>query len=984
MPDISRLVIEVDSKGVLKATGDLEVFAKMGQKAGKSSDDLANKMGALQLIANKLPGPFKSVAAGLMGMVNPTTAVISVLVELGEAAVKYIGEAVDAYAEHEAQLVRLGAVVKATGADMWTTTDALSSYADTLQSTMGKSSNQIKQMQSVLLGFTNITGENFNRLTKDMIDMVDVMGGDMVSAASTFGKAMDNPAESLSALSRYGFKFTEQEKSMIKAMQEANDIAGAQVVILKSMEKAFGGAAEAHGKTLQGMKEYVKTLKEQHKALVAEYSGMSDIAKDFNEMQIRYYEGLNNALSENIELEKIIAKEKTGATLEDYYRKIGLEINKLKREIEKSESEGQEHKTYDKQLEEYQELLKLYKPVIDAEKQRTTELEKQLKIINDQKKQYNSVMETVRETLSKTPEGQAEEIQKKINELTIFLNSGKKTENYHVFDLASKKYNDEDKLVDLAQKDKDDINKAIKYWKEQLTEIGKKGRAPFEDWVKILASATGYTEEMVNNLKRLGTVEKYAADVEKIQNTLLSQDGDLINALGLDKIDVLESSADKVRSVLEAMLNSGKWDGTERSVKFLIEKLEQLDKTASDSHFAKIIEDLEKERKLLESSPLERVYNQITEQLKSNNVKDPTTFQIIEYINENGKNYLASLAEQLKDAGESTYDLAVKRLMLEKNITEETAQQAISVQKQIDYITNGYDIMAEITTEINDALKSIRAGKGGYGQYAEGEFANSAMNVMGGSDVGTFVTSSAGSGDPGVGAIKMLVESLAKVITSIEGVDQILNPFTGMLMELKDVFKALLLPGFVLSRAFVELGKGINWLLNFISFGMINEMARMYDSLAVTNDERRTEEERLRALNEQYKNLYAALKEQEEYYLQQRRHLNAEWAIENYQTRSVNDMILSPHGAFSTDPEDYIIATKHPENFAGSNGAAPVYITVINKSAAEVTTQESTAADGAKEIKIIVEGIVQSGLASGKFDSALEAATTRRSGKRGF
>jgi hypothetical protein len=92
-------------------------------------------------------------------------------------------------------------------------------------------------------------------------------------------------------------------------------------------------------------------------------------------------------------------------------------------------------------------------------------------------------------------------------------------------------------------------------------------------------------------------------------------------------------------------------------------------------------------------------------------------------------------------------------------------------------------------------------------------------------------------------------------------------------------------------------------------------------------------------------------------------------------------MILSPHGAFSTNPRDYIIATKHPETLMGG-GSSPVYINVINNSNATVTTQEKTNADGAKEIKIIVDGLVQHGLASGTYDNALDAASVRRKGRR--
>jgi hypothetical protein len=92
-------------------------------------------------------------------------------------------------------------------------------------------------------------------------------------------------------------------------------------------------------------------------------------------------------------------------------------------------------------------------------------------------------------------------------------------------------------------------------------------------------------------------------------------------------------------------------------------------------------------------------------------------------------------------------------------------------------------------------------------------------------------------------------------------------------------------------------------------------------------------------------------------------------------------MILSPHGAFSTDPKDYIIATKHPESLMGG-GAAPVYITVNNNANASVSTQESIDGNGARMVEITIERVVQNGLASGKYNDALDAAASRKNGKR--
>jgi len=156
MPDISHLVIEVESQNVVKATGNLDAFSQKAAKAGKSTDDLANKMGALQLIAGRLPGPLKSIASGMMGIVSPSTAAVSAVIELADAFIKFSEVGIDAYREQEVHLARLGAVLEATGSTAWTSVNQLQNYADSLRNATGRSANEIMQMQSVILGFLQI------------------------------------------------------------------------------------------------------------------------------------------------------------------------------------------------------------------------------------------------------------------------------------------------------------------------------------------------------------------------------------------------------------------------------------------------------------------------------------------------------------------------------------------------------------------------------------------------------------------------------------------------------------------------------------------------------------------------------------------------------------------------------------------------------------------------------------------------------------
>jgi hypothetical protein len=78
--------------------------------------------------------------------------------------------------------------------------------------------------------------------------MATVMKMDLTSAAQAVGKALDNPILGLDSLSRQGFKFTAQEKEMIKTLVEAGKLEDAQGIILKELATTYGGAAEAAGK----------------------------------------------------------------------------------------------------------------------------------------------------------------------------------------------------------------------------------------------------------------------------------------------------------------------------------------------------------------------------------------------------------------------------------------------------------------------------------------------------------------------------------------------------------------------------------------------------------------------------------------------------------------------------------------------------------------------------------------------------------------
>jgi len=954
MPDISRLVIEVDSKGVVTATGNMAAFEAMSKKVGKGADDLGKKFGAFQLIVNKLPGPLQSVAAGLMGMMTPATAAVSVFLQLGEAAIKFVKESTEAFAKFETLKTNLEVV--SSSAD-----EAANTFKE-LQQFSGGTSFKIDQISEVAVMLRQA-----NTAAEDLIPTLTSLGNLAGGSSERFGRLALNYAQiaqtgkatsmDMRQFMLAGVPIEKMLADIGKAGSTAYEDIAEAIRVATTAGGQFDSAMAKGAQTIQGMKSQIEGLKEQYKALQAEYYNMPKASRAWNEAQISHYTHMIDLMNDKIELQKIEEKEDSGiSTYIDDYDKAIILVKQLTSEIDAlnsshemmASSEGMTGlyeytriKQAEKQLEIQNRIISRYQPMIDAHKEMVRQQEQFNRLLSAAETEYRNLQDRIRTDNARTAEARLRELEENIRFYeNLLVNPVHKVrvsdQSYRGSELVESNVRMETQR--LPENNIRDARENLAMFRRELENLNngtRRTRDNFDDWVKILSNATGYTNEMVRSLGDFNTgdfntVEKFSTEINNLIERMTKDGGFLYKILGLNNTDLYEEAADKMRGVVAAMTESGIWDFGDASYIRAIESLKQFDGNA---------------------------------------------------MTKRGENYLADLTKELDNANKSTYELSVRRLMIEKNITEEAARQSVELQQQIYYIKNGYDLMGTVTERMEDALRKIRSGEGGYGEYAANAIGKSAIEFVQGTDVGNFAEGTA-MGGPLVGLINMLIDAITNVLNSIDGIDEILSSATAMLMELKDVFKALLLPVLITARLLVLLAKGINWLLNIITFGLIDQMARAYDSLTATNDERDREEERLRALNDQYQKLYDALKLQEEYYLQQRRSLNTEWTIENFQnTRQVNDMILSPHGAFSTDPQDYIIATKHPERLMGGN-SSQVFITVNNNAGANITTEESTDADGAKLIQITVNSFVRQGFLNGDYDNILDAVSHRRAGKR--
>jgi len=152
-----------------------------------------------------------------------------------------------AASEAQQAVAQLEATLKSTGRYTPELAQNLTGYAAELQKITTYGDEAIISMQSLLLTFTRIGGDEFTRAQMAVLNVATALKTDLKTAALQVGKALNDPILGMTALSRTGIQFSEAQKATVKELMAVNDIAGAQKVILAELETQFGGSARRHG-----------------------------------------------------------------------------------------------------------------------------------------------------------------------------------------------------------------------------------------------------------------------------------------------------------------------------------------------------------------------------------------------------------------------------------------------------------------------------------------------------------------------------------------------------------------------------------------------------------------------------------------------------------------------------------------------------------------------------------------------------------------
>lgn len=485
-----------------------------------------------------------------------------------KAILDFFKKSIAAYEEHTQVLNVLNSTLKVTGATAWTTSGELQDMAAALQKATNYSADSINQMQSVLLGFKNITGDTFGTATKAILDMATVMRMDLSSAAQAVGKALDDPINGITSLQRQGFRFTDAQKEMIQSLIETGDTAAAQKIILDELNTTYGGAAEAAVTSSAQIKNAFDDVLQGYGKLISDLVGNSGAGNII-------LKGLNFLSEGLLDFEKNIAQLRGG----DNYRKWfdGLDVSdKIK---ESSEQLKLWQIALDKAIADGNSK-KIDEAIVNVDDWRriNEELNITQKELQAAQKEENDRIAAENEIYNLMTAINGEYAKLSASDPTIQLENYKK----RLSEIASEraKLSTAPSVIDTtaAIKSLDYLEKAFKDKIKQLTADGKR------TWREWLSDIQGIQIDLTENgsdaaRKLIGSMEN---EIRKADN---------ISKLLGEKFDtkILERQQERIRDILEKIfdIDPSKIDeaftSEDQYVQKLIEKYKSLGEAIKDA-----------------------------------------------------------------------------------------------------------------------------------------------------------------------------------------------------------------------------------------------------------------------------------------------------------------------------------------------------------------------------------------------------------------
>ena len=277
---------------------------------------------------------------------NAGAAIASVAAAAGATSLYQGLKALD---EYEVGLRRTQAILKATGGAAGFTAEQLRAQADALGRATLTSTQEVQKAQAQLLTFNRIAGDTFTRAIGLSQDLAETGFGSITSSAVQLGKALQEPVEGISALSRVGVSFTQSQQDLIKSLVESNQLLEAQTIILDALESQVGGTGAAVAvDTFAGSWDTLFDAVEKFNVQIAKSSGLSGAFRSVINKTSADIDYLTAKMDENsrVSLDGLVKQreelKKTLKEIEGNTRIFGSSdgaVNRVKSQLKEIESE---------------------------------------------------------------------------------------------------------------------------------------------------------------------------------------------------------------------------------------------------------------------------------------------------------------------------------------------------------------------------------------------------------------------------------------------------------------------------------------------------------------------------------------------------------------------------------------------------------------------------------------------------------------------
>jgi hypothetical protein len=257
--EAERLVNAAISDGLTSKERGRQVLDAYGQRLKQTTTAAGALRAQMLATANSiaiLDGPLGGVASRFSAfgvLIGRTGLLIGGLLVSFAALGAVLNRGIRNLTEWEAANARVNAILETTGHQVGLTGEAIRNMTSQIALNTLESEQSVMAAAQRLLTFRDIAGNVFEDVLKAATDMAALGFGTVESETVKLAKALEDPAQALTSLSRAGIVFTRQQRALIISLVESGRQAEAMERILSNVNARVGGAAEAAARdTLAG------------------------------------------------------------------------------------------------------------------------------------------------------------------------------------------------------------------------------------------------------------------------------------------------------------------------------------------------------------------------------------------------------------------------------------------------------------------------------------------------------------------------------------------------------------------------------------------------------------------------------------------------------------------------------------------------------------------------------------------------------------